>query len=184
MSDTDSFLYAVYTEDAYADIYEMKAEVDLSKYRLDTVLGKFQDKSNEKIPGKFSDERPSEILLEVWAPKPKMYAVRTRKLICPLCINGVEGHIQDESCLKGVKITAKGVSKAAKRDISCQDFEEVLREGKRIRVQNRRFGSENYINYSILENKWGLSAFDDKKYILNDGIHTLSYGHKDIPKIE
>ena len=120
--------------------------------------------------------------MEVWAPKPKMYALRTIKLICFPCKNGDEDHIQNESCSKGVKITAKGVSKAAKRDISCRDFEEVLREGKRIRVQNRRFGSENYINYSILENKWGLSAFDDKKYILDDGIHTLSYGHKDIPK--
>ena len=27
-----------------------------------------------------------------------------------------------------------------------------------------------------------LSAFDDKRYILDDGIHTLAYGHKDIPK--
>ena len=26
-----------------------------------------------------------------------------------------------------------------------------------------------------------LSAYDDKRYIKVDGIHTLSYGHKDIP---
>ena len=33
-------------------------------------------------------------------------------------------------------------------------------------------------------NKRSLSDFDDKRYILSDGINTLSYRHKDIPKNE
>ena len=32
------------------------------------------------------------------------------------------------------------------------------------------------------ENKTSLSDFDDKRYILDDGINTSPYGHKDIPK--
>ena len=32
------------------------------------------------------------------------------------------------------------------------------------------------------KNKISLSAFDDKRYILSDGINTLQYGHKDIAK--
>ena len=32
--------------------------------------------------------------------------------------------------------------------------------------------------------KKSLSAFDDKRYILDDGINTLPYGHKDIPRNE
>ena len=32
--------------------------------------------------------------------------------------------------------------------------------------------------------KKSLSAFDDKRYILYDGINTLPYGHKDIPRNE
>ena len=35
--------------------------------------------------------------------------------------------------------------------------------------------------YSIQTNKLALSTKDDKCYILNDGITTLAYGHKDIP---
>ena len=31
-------------------------------------------------------------------------------------------------------------------------------------------------------NKISLSCFDDKRYILKNGIYTLAYGHKDIPK--
>ena len=33
-------------------------------------------------------------------------------------------------------------------------------------------------------NKMSISCFDDKRYILFDGINTLSYGHKDVPKIK
>jgi len=29
-------------------------------------------------------------------------------------------------------------------------------------------------------NKSCLSAFDDKRYILDDGVHTLAYGHESI----
>ena len=36
--------------------------------------------------------------------------------------------------------------------------------------------------YTYGSNKMSLSAFDDKIYILDDGIHTFAYGHKDIPK--
>ena len=34
---------------------------------------------------------------------------------------------------------------------------------------------------NITQNKVALSPFDDKRYILSDGITTLAYGHKDIP---
>ena len=36
--------------------------------------------------------------------------------------------------------------------------------------------------YTYKSNKISLSASDDKRYILDDGIHTSAYGHKDIPK--
>ena len=35
-----------------------------------------------------------------------------------------------------------------------------------------------------ISNKISISCFDDKHYILSDGINTLPYGQKDIPKIE
>ena len=46
---------------------------------------------------------------------------------------------------------------------------------KTIRSQNHQLGS-----YEI--NKVSLSCYDDKRYILEDGIHTYAYGHKDIGK--
>ena len=46
---------------------------------------------------------------------------------------------------------------------------------KTIRSQNHELKS-----YEL--NKVSLSCFDDKRYILNDGIKSYAYGHKSIPK--
>ena len=44
---------------------------------------------------------------------------------------------------------------------------------KRIRSKKHKIGT-----YDV--NKISLSCFDDKMYILNDGIRTLAYFHKDL----
>ena len=49
----------------------------------------------------------------------------------------------------------------------------VRHKMKRIQSELHRIGT-----YDI--NKISLSCFDDKRFILDDGINTLAYGHKDI----
>ena len=44
---------------------------------------------------------------------------------------------------------------------------------KRIPSKKHRIGT-----YDV--NKLSLSCFDDKRFILDDGVHTLAYFHKDI----
>ena len=53
---------------------------------------------------------------------------------------------------------------------------------KVIRHNMSGINSINHRMYTYESNKISLSAFDDKRYILHNGIHTLAYGHKDIPK--
>ena len=40
--------------------------------------------------------------------------------------------------------------------------------------------SFNHKMHTSESNKISLSVYDDKRYIKDDGIYTLSYGHKDI----
>ena len=47
----------------------------------------------------------------------------------------------------------------------------------------RRIGSKNHNLGTHETNKRSLSCFDDKRYILKNGINTLAYGHKDIKMI-
>ena len=46
---------------------------------------------------------------------------------------------------------------------------------KRIQSKNHKIGT-----YEI--NKISLSCFDDKRFVLHDGIHSLAYFHKDCKK--
>ena len=46
---------------------------------------------------------------------------------------------------------------------------------RRTQAKNHKLGT-----YEI--NKIPLSCFDDKRFVLNDGIHTLAYFHKDLKK--
>ena len=41
----------------------------------------------------------------------------------------------------------------------------------------RTIRAYNHKLYSIVINKRGLSAYDDKKYVMENGIDTCSYGH-------
>ena len=43
----------------------------------------------------------------------------------------------------------------------------------------RRIGSKNHNLGTYEINKRSLPCFDDKLYILRNGINTLTYGHKD-----
>ena len=82
LSDTDSFIYAAYTEDGYQDLYDLRSHMDLAGYVEDTPLYPYRDPTNKKVPGKMSDEKPTEIIREVIALKPKMYSVLTQKFSC------------------------------------------------------------------------------------------------------
>ena len=49
----------------------------------------------------------------------------------------------------------------------------IRHKSKRIQSKLHRIGTYNVCKLS-------LSCFDDKRYILNDGINSLAYFHKDI----
>lgn len=175
LSDTDSFIYAVYTEDSYADLVKIKDYMDFSGYSENTILGKFYSPNNRKVPGKFSDEKPNEIIKEVVALKPKMYSLKTELLLCSKKKDF--NHTCTKLCLQGHSATAKGVCRAAKKKICHSDFVSVLKGGEAATCVNRSIRSYERTLYSIEVKKRSLYAYDDKKFILENGIDTLSYGH-------
>ena len=62
------------------------------------------------------------------------------------------------------------------------EFGDTLFNKKVLRNKMRGMKSKNLNLISYESNKTSTSYFDDKRYILNDGINTLPYGHKDIPR--
>ena len=71
--------------------------------------------------------------------------------------------------------TAKGRNIARK----FNEFKDVLFNKKIIRHKMRRIQSKKNKLGTYEIDKISLSCFDDKRYVLDDGIHTLAYFHKD-----
>ena len=74
----------------------------------------------------------------------------------------------------------KSTSKGHNRFTEFQEFFDTLFKKKILRHTMRRIVSKNYNLGTYESNKRSLSCFDDKQYILKNGINILAYGHKDI----
>ena len=74
------------------------------------------------------------------------------------------------------KITSKGYNGF----IEFLECYNTLFKKKILRHTNRRIGSKNHNLDTYETNKRFSSCFDDKRYVLKNGINTLAYGHKDI----
>lgn len=167
LSDTDSFIYIVKTEDAYKDMVDMKDKMDLSCHPDVTLPdgSRLFDNTNKKVVGKMSDEKPGQIICEVVALKPKMYSVKTQSYWYPSC----ELYSEEKR--------AKGVPKVGKRRLTHDDYLQVLLDASTTTTTFRSIRSVGHVNKTLELKKRALSAYDDKKFILNNGIECLSYGH-------
>ena len=85
---------------------------------------------------------------------------------------------------KECKIRAKGIKKSyVKKKVRHDQFLNVLKTLKPTPSTFRSFQSVNHVLRTVEINKTCLNAFDDKRYILNDGVGTLAYGHFRIPGV-
>jgi hypothetical protein len=115
---------------------------------------------NKKVIGKFKDETNGDPILEFVGLRAKMYSMRMKS---------------------SEKNVAKGVSKAVIRNkLTFDKYKESLFKCQSSKAKMVRFQSENHQIYTVETNKIALSPADDKRYLCDDGIRTLAYGHIDI----
>ena len=74
--------------------------------------------------------------------------------------------------------TAKGVSIAKE----FNEFEDVFFNKKIIKHKIKRIQAKKHKIGTGEIDKISLSCFNDKRHVLDDGIHTLAYFHKDYNK--
>ena len=77
----------------------------------------------------------------------------------------------------------KSTNKGHNALIEYKEFEDKLFQKKILRHTMRGIKSKNHNLGTYEANKKSLSCFDDKRYILKNGVDTLAYGHKDIQKM-
>ena len=116
------------------------------------------DQTNKRVIGKMKDESEAKIIDVFVGLKSKMYSMKN--------IDRKESN------------TAKGVNIVSE----FNEFKDTLFNKRIIRHKMRRIQSKKH-KMGIYEiNKISLLCFDDKRFVLNDGIHTRAYFHKDLKK--
>ena len=157
-TDTDSLMYEIQTEDFYKDISgDVKNRFDTSDYPENHPSG-IPTGINKKVLGMFKDEAAGKIIKEFVGLRAKLYSFK------------MEEGGESKKC-KGIK------KQVVESSISHEDYKTCLLTGKeQLRKQNI-LRSYNHEVYTEEVNKIALSAQDDKRYILSDGMHTLAWGH-------
>ena len=153
-SDTDSIFLNVKTENIYKDMEEIKDELDTSGYPKDHPL---YSEENKKVIGKFKDELNGEIMNEVVFLKSKAYSYTLTDL-------------SEEKKLKGIGKTT------IKKDINFNDYKDCLFKNKTKMNKMYTMNSSKHKMYVNEVNKISMSPFDDKRYILDNGIDTQPFG--------
>ena len=62
------------------------------------------------------------------------------------------------------------------------EFKDTLFDKKLVKQKMNRIQSKKHKTETYEINKISLSSYDDKRFVLNDGIYTLAYFHKDLRK--
>ena len=76
---------------------------------------------------------------------------------------------------------AKGVKKSVvRKNIYHRQYREALLDKKTYRHGMDVLRSEHHIIFGQHLNKISLSPFDSKRWIAEDGVETLAYGHEEI----
>ena len=77
---------------------------------------------------------------------------------------------------------AKGTTKVVtKKEIKHQNNKDAFFSKQTFRHGMDRLRSKGHQIFGEHVTKRTLSPFDSKRWIKDDGVHTLAYGHKDIP---
>jgi hypothetical protein len=107
----------------------------------------------------FKDEAGGTRIVEFVGLRPKLYSYKTA------------GGQEEKKC-KGVKACV------VKNTITHEDYKNCLLDGKPRHRTMKVFRSRDHDIYTEEVNKIALSANDDKRVILDDGITTLAIGYK------
>ena len=135
---------------------------DFSDYPLHSTA-KFFDPVNKKVICKMKDEFKGKIISDFIGSKQKMYSLTV--------VDSEEGK------------KAKGMNKNVVKKIRHKEYMDALFNKKMIKHKMKRIKSKLHRIGTYDVCKISLSCFDDKRYILDDGINSLVYWYNWIKSI-
>jgi len=158
-TDTDSFVYAIQTDNFEEELsFVFKDIMDFSNFDVKHAL---YNEHNKKKVGYLKSEYGEKPVNEFVGLKSKLYSIM---------------YDDDKN-----KSTAKGLQKSVlKKHVKHQHYCDVINKNNVYTTSMTRIQSKDHQLETVKLDKTIFTAFDDKRYILDDGINTLPFGHKTI----
>lgn len=155
-SDTDSFGLALKSRKRNADHFKQLSKIfDFSNYP--STSPKFSRRHASKL-GFWKDELQGEEMKEFVGLRSKTYAYL------------LEGDVLRSKC--------KGVKKAYKKTIDFQRFKDCIEGFSKTVVKQYHIRSTDHVIKTLQVQKTCFSSFDDKRYLMPCGVHSVPYGSK------
>ena len=153
MTDTDSLMYLIQTDDVYSDIkHDVKKKFDTSNFPDKHPSG-IKSGVNEKVLGMFKNEASANNITHFVGLSSKLYSYLIENY----------GEIRK----------AKGVKKnVIKKSLTFEDYKKCLFSEEKVMKEMNIIRSQNHDIYSMNVNKVALSANDDKRLICPNKIDT------------
>jgi hypothetical protein len=157
--DTDSLLYEIQTRNLMREVGTIfKDLIDFSNFDENS---EYFEKSKAKIIGYLKSEYGNQIVKQFVGLKAKLYSI----------LYGTNSS----------KSTAKGLQKSIlKKFVNHEHYISVLQKNNALVSTIRRIQSKNHELSTIEQQKMIFHPMDDKRYILDDGINTIPFGHYSI----
>ena len=147
---TDSLLYRIETDDLYSDRESSKHLLDLPDFLQNHKLF---DSTNKRVPFTMKDELNGQIMLEATCLRSKLYSIKYES---------------------GIKQSAKGDQKCVKKPLHHDLFNDVLSSRGNIRKNVTQIQFQQHQLLVTQISKIVMSAFDDTRFILQDGIQSFA----------
>ncbi|XP_069167094.1 uncharacterized protein [Procambarus clarkii] len=161
-TDTDSYLIELTCPNAFEELNKLplSQHMDFSNFPPENP---YFDDSRKGQLGLLKSEVGAKIIKELIALKPKMYSILT------------QDQVQICRC--------KGIPTYHQSKLTHAAFQSALELNIGQRFQSRSIRNVKGRMCTCFTTKRGLSAFDDKRYVLSP-TQSLAYGHPDIPRAE
>ena len=152
--DTDSFIYHLKTDNIFDELKKIKKYMDFAKYPRNHELF---DNSKKNVPGFFKDEMAGTLIRSFCGLHAKCYSILT---------------FDNEQ-----KLATAGITRFCHDALTHDKFVSVLADNSFCRVKQKTIVSKNHELFTVMTDRVALSAMDPKRYVLDDYVKTLPYGH-------
>lgn len=158
MSDTDSFVLAVESKGETTSLDSLHDIIDFSNYP-DTNPNFNEDNKNKL--GFWKDELCGNSMSEFCGLRSKTYAFI------------LNNKMKNDQTLHS---KCKGITKSYRKKIPFSSYKDCVKMFSKINVTQFQIRSKNHQLFTAKINKLCFSSFDDKRYLMKCGVHSLAYG--------